>query len=85
MKILLTLLTCLLVTLKMQASTWSSAAQWIGTADQDQCLYSPYLAVFRLSVTLKAARPTDEISIYWGADDERLMSAALNNYGLHST
>lgn len=67
-------------TLQAQAFRWASDAQWIGSSDDDQCLYSPYLAVFRLSMQFRLGVHTDEASIVWGADDERLLSADMNPF-----
>lgn len=67
-------------TLQAQAFRWASDAQWIGSSDDDQCLYSPYLAAFRLSIQFRLGVHADEASIVWGADDERLLSADMNPF-----
>lgn len=78
----LVLLFSLLTAANVQAFEWSQKAQWIGTSDEDQCLYSPYLAAFRISFKQKLEKPDSQVSLMWGIDDERLMSAGFNSYGM---
>lgn len=50
-----------------------SNAVWIGTNDDDQPLYSPYLTVFTLETDLQLPEGSTEGSIVYGANDLRLM------------
>lgn len=59
-------------------------AQWIGTKETDQYLYSHYLPVFRLAYTVRLDKSTrsTHASILYGCNDERLMEAGENIWHL---
>ena len=61
-----------------------NGAQWIGTDDDDQFLYSQYLPVFSIgcSVTLDKQRHSTKASILYGGNDERLLDSHLNIMGI---
>lgn len=80
----LSLILLLAPLLQAHAFSWAQGAQWIGTTDEDQCLYSPYLSVFRIDFDLKLSAEAHTASLLWGIDDDRLMQAPLNNFGLHA-
>lgn len=81
---ILSLILLLAPLLQAHAFSWAQGAQWIGTTDEDQCLYSPYLSVFRIDFDLKLSAEAHTASLLWGIDDDRLMQAPLNNFGLHA-
>ncbi len=84
LKYCIVLLFSLLTATNVQAFEWSQKARWIGTSAEDQCLYSPYLAAFRISFKQKLEKPDSQVSLMWGIDDERLMSAGFNSYGMQA-
>ena len=79
----ITLLFLLVALLPLSAQTWDGA-RWIGTADEDQSLYSHYLTVFRLKATLTLPEGSSQASIIYGANDSRLLSANNNPLGMKS-
>ena len=64
-------------------NAWGGA-QWIGTKENDQYLYSHYLPVFRLacSVRLDKGTRSTHASILYGCNDERLMEPGGNLWHL---
>ena len=67
----------------LMATSWETA-RWIGTTAEDQPLYSPYLAAFRLKCTIRLEGKATAASVIYGANDERLMSTDKNSRGLRS-
>ena len=62
---------------------WASA-QWIGTKETDQYLFSHYLPVFRLAYAVQLDKTTrsTRASILYGCNDERLMEPGGNLWHL---
>ena len=63
-----------------------NGAKWIGGGSGDMVLYSHYLPVFRLDYVfrLDSATQTVKTAFTYGANDERLMNAGKNIFGLAS-
>ena len=59
-------------------------AQWIGGGDEDMPLYSHYLPVFRLDYAFRFDKASGVLkaAFVYGANDERLMDADKNLFGL---
>lgn len=59
-------------------------AQWIGGGDEDMPLYSHYLPVFRLDYAFRFGEDSGALktAFVYGANDERLMDADKNLFGL---
>jgi len=71
----------------MDPSPWSAAwggAAWIGGANDDLVLYSPYLAVFDVKYVLAIAQGSARASFVYGANDSRLMDKFKNIYQVES-
>ena len=63
-----------------------SGAKWIGGGDKDRMLYSHYLPVFRLNVSLQLDEKSKSTraSFVYGANDKRLMDKNKNLYHLQN-
>lgn len=63
-----------------------SGAKWIGGGDEDKVLYSHYLPVFRLHVSLQLDKESGSTcaGFIYGANDERLMDKNKNLYHLEN-
>ena len=68
-----------------QLSAWNGA-KWIGGTDQDLVLYSPYLPVFKINITLQLDQATNshKAGFVYGANDQRLMDKNKNINQLES-
>lgn len=62
-------------------SGWDGAT-WIGGGDDDLVFYPHYLSVFKLRYTLQLGSGSTRARFVYGANDRRLMDAALNIYRL---
>ena len=63
-----------------------SGAKWIGGGDKDRMLYSHYLPVFRLNISLQLDEKSKSTraSFVYGANDKRLMDKNKNLYHLQN-
>ena len=65
------------------AAAWGGA-QWIGGADEDLVLYSPYLAIFDVKYGLTIAPGSTRAAFVYGANDSRLMDKNKNIFQVES-
>lgn len=66
-------------------SAWNGA-KWIGGSDEDMVLYSAYLPVFKMNVTIQLDKTSNSThaGFIYGANDNRLMDRNKNIYTLEN-